>query len=218
MEYNYNSTFKSKPRKPLKRSAFKPPNLPLRKEEGDRKPRSAPRCSKTVSRGPKLPAWIRAIPESQSHGSGTLQKRLWRVTSDFVRIRDWYRFSGHCVATGAYIPHWSQGDAGHWKSYSVCNGLFKFETLNIHLQSKSSNGWGGQEVGHNFAEELKRRWGPDILDVINDANKSHASKLKFTTEEVLARIQLTLEGMEILQEQPDYYARVVHLLSEEEKN
>lgn len=202
-------------RRPMKRSAFKPPSLPLRKEEGDRKPRSAPKRSKTASRGPKLEAWIRAIPEG-SHGSGTLQKRLWRVTSDYVRIRDWYAYSGRCVASGAYIEHWSQGDAGHWKSYSVCNGLFKFDPINIHLQSKSSNGWGGQEIGHKFGETLKNRYYPTILEQIQLENSM--SSLKFSTQEVVDVIRNRLEDLSYLLEQPDYYARVTHLLSEEVKN
>ena len=86
--------------------------------------------------------WIKAVPQSPSHGSGTLQKRLWRLTSDFTRIRDWYKYNGRCVATGKRIERWQDGDAGHFRPYSICRGIFKFDERNIFLQSKRSNGFG----------------------------------------------------------------------------
>lgn len=158
----------------------------------------------------KLPKWVKSIPESQSHGSGTLQKRLWRLVSDFVRIRDWYTYNGQCIATGSKIRHWSEGDAGHWKSYSVCRGMFKFAPINIHLQSKSSNGWGGQEIGHTFGENLKRRYHSEILEEIQATNNRHP--LKFTNEVIILMMQETLKEMGKLPEQPTYYKRGVFLM------
>lgn len=154
--------------------------------------------------------WVKAVPESTSHGSGSLQKRLWRLTSDYVRIRDWYKY-GTCVATGAKIRHWSEGDAGHWKSYSVCRGLFKFETTNIHLQSKTSNGWGGQEIGHQFGETLKQRYGEKILDDLTVLNQMH--DLKVSSQQLTERMKMRLEQLGELPEQPEYYARVISLLA-----
>lgn len=132
--------------------------------------------------------------------------------SDFVRIRDWYRFDGRCVATGAKIRHWSEGDAGHWKSYSVCRGMFKFAPINVHLQSKSSNGWGGQEIGHQFGEELKRRYTPFYLDTINERNK--ITLLKFFTNDLIEAMEDMLARMEEEKEKPDYYPRVIALRRE----
>lgn len=158
---------------------------------------------------PKLEAWIKAIPESTAHGSGTLQKRLWTLTSDCVRIRDFYKY-GTCIATGNRITHWRNGDAGHWKSYAVCNGLFKFHLMNIHLQSKTSNGWGGQELGHSFGENLKKRYGESALEKINAENKLHS--LKFTTEDIKREMVSRLVFLATLPEQPEYFARAMRLL------
>lgn len=194
----------------MKRSPFKYKPKEFRK--GDGKPRHAPKRSITRSKGPSLPKWVRAIPESQSHGSGTLQKRLWRVVSDSVRIRDWYKYNGRCVASGAKIGYWSEGDAGHWKSYASCNGLFKFNPMNIHLQSKSSNGWGGQEIGHSFGEELKKRYGPIYLDHINESNR--LEPLKFSKEQILSAIVWTIKDIGSLPDKPSYYDRVISLMSD----
>lgn len=157
----------------------------------------------------KLEPWLKAIPESTSHGSDTLQKRLWRVTSDYVRLRDWYTWNKECIATQQAIRHWSEGDAGHWKSYSVCRGLFKFDPLNIHLQSKTSNGWGGQEIGHQFGENMKKRYGEDILEKLTRLNQAHS--LKFTTEQLKDLIKVRLRQLGELPEQPDYYERANRL-------
>ena len=86
-------------------------------------------------------AWIRAIPQGR-HGSGHLQKRLWRLTSDMVRISDFYKYGGKCVATGKQLATWNDGQAGHFKSWQKCNGMYKFNTNNIFLQSAYSNSSG----------------------------------------------------------------------------
>lgn len=159
---------------------------------------------------PKLPLWVRTIPESQAHGSGTLQKRLWRVTSDFVRIRDWYFQGGICVATGKKILRWQDGHAGHFKSYAKCNGMFKFDERNIHLQSAQSNGWGDRDDWKYYEEELKRRVNPDIIEAIESANR--ACEVRITNEYVLLEIRETMRKMALLPEQPEYYTRAVSLL------
>lgn len=157
-----------------------------------------------------LPAWVRAIPATGSHGSGMLQKRAWRLTSDYVRIRDYYAYNASCVATGARIGHWTEGDAGHYKSWSVCRGMFKFDPRNIHLQSKSSNGWGGQEVGYKFGVTLKQRYEEDYLEELESINK--ATPIKFTTQDILGHMINIITLLSKLPEQPAYYKRVVALL------
>lgn len=156
----------------------------------------------------KEPKWVKSIPKSTTHGSGDLQKRLWRVVSDYVRIRDWYQFGGRCVATGEYILRWTEGDAGHYISYSKCNGMFKFDIWNVHLQSKSSNGWGGMAIGHSFGEELKRRHGETFLDELKEENKRHINE-KVDNEIVLQEIIDIIQLMSSLPEQPEYYNRVI---------
>lgn len=190
----------------LKRSGFKRKPYILKRRSPTLKPRKLP--------APKIPRWVKAIPESQAHGSGTLQKRLWRLVSDFVRIRDWYRYDGRCVATGRYIAHWTLGDAGHFISWSKCNGMFKFDRSNIHLQSKSSNGWGDRDDWKAFEKELVRRVNPDIVEALERVNRS--SDIKIPTSYLIVEMQEVLREMEFLPEQPDYYARVLTLQSEVE--
>ena len=168
------------------------------------------RLQKKPAKKKGMPAWIKAIPESQAHGSGTYQKRLWRLVSDFVRIRDFHSFQGRCVATGAKIGHWRDGNAGHYKSYSVCNGMFKFDESNIHLQSAQSNAWGGMDIGHNFAEELNRRNKDSVWGIECD-NRLYQNT-NITTTMVIEKMRDILSKMKDLPEKPEYYARVLLLL------
>lgn len=161
----------------------------------------------------KTPKWVSAIPQAPGHGSGILQKKLWRLCSDAVRIRDWHQYK-KCVATGDYIAEWRDSDAGHWRPYSTCNGLFKFDIWNIHMQSKKSNAWGGMKDGYYFGEELKRRYGETFLDELEQENRNHTSE-KLSTELIIQEMTDILDFMSTLPEQPDYYARVMKLLNEE---
>ena len=152
--------------------------------------------------------WIKAVPQSSGHGSGTLQKRLWRLTSDYVRLRDWHKYGKRCVATGTLIERWQDGNAGHYLSYSVCRGMYKFYEGNIHLQSASSNSWGGMDIGYSFGEELKRRGiDPDVLRKDN-----FRTELKINDSMVIEKMKEILSKMKDLPEKPEYYARVISLL------
>jgi hypothetical protein len=159
----------------------------------------------------EVPAWIRAVPHgSRDHGSGPLQKKLWRVTSDFVRIRDWHEY-GACAATGKRLEHWRNGQAGHFKAWTKCNAIAKFDTRNIHLQGAQSNSWGDFEDWKTFEAELIRR-GYDLEQFHRDNLALQGAQLKET--DVIAKLEETLTNMGALREQPDYYPRAIKLLQE----
>lgn len=169
--------------------------------------RSKPTPWKKQPKG--LPSWVKAIPGTGSHGSGILQKRLYRLVSDAVRIRDWYTYRGSCVATGAKIAHWKQGDSGHWISYTKGNGLFKFSIKNIHLQSKRSNMLSTREDWQTYEAELIRRYGVQYLNDLEDENKN--SPVKFTSEQIVEKMSELLDFMAKLPEQPEYFNRAQSL-------
>ena len=157
----------------------------------------------------KMQPWIKAIPESPAHGSGTFQKRLWRLVSDYVRLRDFLKYK-RCVATDFCFTTWGESQAGHFKSYSTCNGMFKFDPINIHAQSAPSNSWGGMETGQRFADELRRRYGTDYIQKINDGNRKYQGT-NIRDSIVIEYMEKILEMMAELPEQPIYYERVITL-------
>lgn len=155
-----------------------------------------------------LPPWLKAVPEGK-HGSGTLQKRLWRLKSDFVRIRDWHTWGPRCIATGRHLESWSAGQAGHFKSYTKCNGMYKFNENNIHLQSAMSNSWPDKDDWNHFEMELVARYGPRFVQQIEEDNK--ATDVRITTELVMAEIRRTITSLKELPEQPKYFKRLTSL-------
>ncbi len=206
--------FSSRSTKP-KNSLLKIRLLPLRKRRVQitKKGRNGLKPKRIKSR--KVPkntdAWIKAIPVSaKAHGSGHLQKRLWRLTSDYVRIRDAHKY-GKCVATNQILTNWNEGQAGHYRSYTSCNGLFKFDTRNIHLQTARSNAWPNSNTYETFQNNLRIRYGMARIDEIDQANRN--TPLKITTDMVLREMRILLMGIAGLPEQPPYYARVMTLLA-----
>lgn len=155
-----------------------------------------------------VPKWIKAIPESKAHGAGTYQKRLWKLTSDYVRIRDFYQYRT-CAATGKYFETWQESHAGHLKPYTNCNGLFKFDVRNIHAQHGNSNKFGNYDDFRNFEKEVRRRgydW--DLFERENQKNTG----ARLYDSEVIEEMKKLLQRMAELPEQPSYYERAISLL------
>ena len=156
---------------------------------------------------PLQEAWVKAIPYSANHGAG-IQKKLWRLISDYVRIRDWYKY-GVCVATGVRIEHWKEGHAGHFKAYSKCNGMFKFDERNVHLQSPRSNSWGGYEDWIAYENELLKRYEYGLPEI--DKWNLELQGTNITNTMVIEKMRDIIQKMGELKEKPEYYERVISL-------
>lgn len=173
--------------------------------------KSHQRANRGQKRGIVLPAWLRAIPESQGHGSGTYQKRLWRLVSDYVRIRDFNNY-GYTV-DGKKMHNWRDAQGGHFLEYSICRGMFKFFLGNIFAESAQSNSFKNTLVRDKIEEELRRRYGQDIKQHLKKMNQ--ISSLDFSNTEVIQQMKFILSLMQDYPEKPDYYERVVNLLKNE---
>lgn len=209
----------------MKRSTFTKPTYKeaikkqreKQKKEIQRKPhkavkkrtRSKKQPVKTISA--PIPNWIKAIPESQSHGSGTYQKRLWKLVSDYVRIRDFYKY-GYCAATGTHFERWKDSQAGHLKPYTNCNCLYKFDVRNIHAQHGNSNKFGNYDTFRDMEKEVKRRgydW--DAFEKENNAENG----CRLYDSDVVEKMKDVLELMAELPESPYYFVRSYTLLHSE---
>jgi len=153
-----------------------------------------------------MPPFIKSIPIG-SHGRTPIQKKVWKLVSDYVRIRDWYKYKGISV-TGQYIPHWKEGDAGHFIGWTSCNNLFKFDVRNIHLQQSNSNRLSSMADGEKFANTLKKRYGEDYTDMLHKENlKLQGGKLD--DYKLIEYAREIIEKMKGLEEQPDYFQKVL---------
>lgn len=158
--------------------------------------------------------WTSPIPLG-SHGSKScsLQKKYWKVVSDFVRIRDFYEF-GTCIACGKRVNSWKDLQAGHYKSWASCNGFSKWDMNNIFGECAYCNtGFNGNEVGANFKDGILGRYGADRIEYIQNLNKHPIEKI---TDEfrLIEGIKKTLEMMKDLPEKPDYYEKVIEKMND----
>lgn len=188
---------------PLKSKSGLTTKTPLRK--------SGKTTKSTKTRNTLIPDWFKAIPKSTGHGSGDDQKRLWRLVTDYCRIRDWYQYDGKCVATGQYFDNWKQLQGGHYIEYTKCNVLFKFDMRNIHAQSPASNKFDDKNTtGYRYGKELERRYGVGYIEMLEKENEKHKGG-KFYTVEIVAYAERVLHLFEQLPEKPDYYDKVINL-------
>lgn len=161
------TNFHKKARKSLKRTPLKS-KTPLKTNKKAPKKRVTP---KTRQKGYVVPKWFKSLPLG-SHGNTPAQKKYWKVVSDFVRQRDWNKY-GYCVSCKTKILDWKDGDAAHFKRYSVCNSYFKFHPDNIALSCKNCNRNDDGVVGHAFGEELIKRYGKRHLVWIEEENAKY---------------------------------------------
>lgn len=144
-----------------------------------------------------------------SHGSTPAQKRYWKVTSDFVRIRDFYKY-GSCIACGRRASHWSELQGGHYKSWGSCRGYSKWDINNIFGECGICNtGFNSNEVGANFKEGIIKRHGQERMDYIDKLASYPTEKME--DFEIELKIIDRLEEMKSLPEQPEYYSKYKNL-------
>ena len=95
-------------------------------------------------------------------------KKLDRVFSKYIRLRD--RVDGDfckCCTCGR-VKHWKEMDAGHFinrRYYGV-----RFDERNVHAQCRYCNRFNEGEQA-KYAEFLKKKCGPDIADILNASKK-----------------------------------------------
>lgn len=149
--------FKRKATKPMKRT-------PLRS-----KSKNPAKKKKIKKKGYRVPPWFSSLPAG-SHGSGRVQKKYWKVVSDYVRKRDFEKYDGRCVSCSKRLEHWKDGHAAHFRKYSLCNSWFKFDIDNIALSCPICNKRDDGPIGFAFGQELIRRYGPHHLEWIEKEN------------------------------------------------
>lgn len=159
-----------KRRKPMRRRAAKP----------------AKKVRKVKKEVYTPPAWFKKVKPG-AHGNNLAQKKFWRVISCFVRQRDQRKY-GKCVSCPTKCKRWQDYDAAHFKRYSVCNSYFKFNPHNIAASCKNCNRNDDGVVGHNFGEELIRRYGPQHLEWIEEENLRQRGK-KLETHKIVEIIE-----------------------------
>lgn len=174
-------------RTPLKRNkTFKVRRRP-QGSRVSRKPHKK-RKERASVRSQKVPDWFSQLPwKSSDHGSNANQRRLWRLVSEYVRQRD-FELYGYCAACKTPFTCWQEGQAGHFKAWSRCSGMFKYNEKNLALICAGCNRFGDGVTNANFAVEMQRRHGEDYVEWITAMNLAHKDS-RLDTEEIVKYAQ-----------------------------
>lgn len=158
---------------------------------------------------PIIPKWLYKIPQSNSHGSTVIQKKYWRVVSDYVRIKG-YKMG--CIVCGRLSTiGWEYFQAGHYKSWASCRGYSKWDVMNIFCQCGFCNtGFNGNEVGAKFKENIIKLHGQERMDYIDKLSSYPTEKME--DHVIIPKILHIIHLMEPLLEKPKYYKEVIKLL------
>lgn len=194
------SGFSNKPRKPLKRT-------PLKRVSPNKVKKSKTSIYKWTP-----PKWLGGIPQG-SHGSTSIQKKTWKVISDYVRIKDYYSYGGQCVSCETFFESWKDGQCGHFKSWGASNSYGKYYLYNLALQCPHCNHIDDGAIGFNFGAELMHRYGLDVIEKIEQENNDRRGQ-KMEDIILIGMIQELLPLFKNYPEKPDYYDKVVARINE----
>lgn len=151
--------------------------------------------------------WLNKIPLG-SHGSTPLQKKLWKVTTDYVRIYDFITY-GKCPSCNRPFTSWQEAQGGHYRAYSLCKGYKKFDRLNVFAQCAYCNSRMNEdkfEGGRIFSQNIVKRYGQSRLDLINTYTQGSPEKLE--VPKLIEMINELLGLFEELDIKPDYYYKI----------
>jgi len=189
------SAFSNKPRKPLKRT-------PLARISPNKVKKSKTSIYKWIP-----PKWLGSIPQG-SHGSTSIQKKTWKVISDYVRIKDYYTYGGQCVSCEHYFQSWKDSQCGHFKSWGASNSYGKLFMLNLAAQCPHCNHIDDGAIGFNFGAELMNRYGLDVIEKIEEENNNRRGQ-KMEDIILIGMIETLLPSFKSYPEKPDWYDKVL---------
>lgn len=191
--------FKRKLTKPMKRT-------PLKKVSPNKVKKKRTPVYKWVD-----PSWIKSVPQG-SHGSTSIQKKLWKVVSDFVRIKDFYLNGTMCPGClQNKFGTWKDGQAGHWKAWASCNSYAKYEIRNLLMICSNCNRNEDGMIGHRIGEKLKQLYGDDNPEFIRLNDIENRGK-KLDDIILVDIMKMIILSMSKLPEQPEYYSKIINKL------
>lgn len=72
-----------------------------------------------------------------------IEGKLWKVISEYVRIRDYKRNNGKCATCSTVVEDWRMLDAGHFCPAGECGWALRFDPENIAGQCRKCNRFAG---------------------------------------------------------------------------
>lgn len=170
-----------------------------------------------MKKGYVAPKWLGCIPQG-SHGSTIIQRKYWKVTSDYVRIHDFEKKLG-CISCGKKFFSWEEAQCGHYKAWASCRGYSKWDTRNLFIQCAICNSSGSKGfvsakdvnvIGGNFKDNIRKLYGDERIAFIDSLDRYPTEKLE--DHEIIDKIKNVLHLMGTLTNKPSYYDKAIRQL------
>ncbi len=121
-------------------------------------------------------------------------KKLWKVFSEYIRLRDTdARGFGKCF-TCSNIRHYTKGDCGH--GIGRQHKGTKYNEKNNHFQCKHCNGFEGgkREV---YKEEMNKRYGAQTWELMELAARKPSKLSQFEIDALTKYYQAQVEQLKL---------------------
>lgn len=135
---------------------------------------------------------MRIISLAKKPKLGDLKKKLWKLTSDYVRLSESDGYFGQCVTCGIR-KQWRKLQAGHFIPKAQGNAVY-FDLRNVHTQCFRCNiNLGGN--GPEYYPYMLTRYGQETIDELRRLSNT---TVKFTQSDYLEMIEDMKQKLEEL--------------------
>ena len=112
-------------------------------------------------------------PKPKKPKISTLDKKLWKIFSEYIRKRDRIQDDAcKCISCGA-IKHWKEMHAGHFIGRRHLGT--KYDEKNVHAQCCSCNTYGEGEQ-YNYGLNLIKKYSPGVIFELEVKKKLNPKK------------------------------------------
>lgn len=121
--------------------------------------------------------------------------KLWKVFSEYIRLRDADE-NGYCIcATSGEYVHWKECDAGHFISRRYL--ATKFDERNVHAQRRFDNRFSAGNQ-YAFGKFIDKKYGPGTADLLLLKSKQVKKLSKFEIDELTKYYKAEVEKLKKL--------------------
>lgn len=142
--------------------------------------------------------------EKKSIPLNSLKKKLWKIFSEYIRLRDSDEYGNvRCISCGS-IRHWKDVHAGHYEKRGYL-GTFVDER-NVHGQCPRCNLYlnGNQSA---YAIALRKKYGETILEELDKLKNSREKYTRIEYEELIDKYKKETQNLMARQKNKIYGAR-----------
>ena len=135
----------------------------------------------------------RGRKRAKSEGLPALDRKLWKLFSQFIRKRDCPNGYGKCITCGKLKPY-AEMDAGHFVGRR--HKATKFDEKNVNVQCRYCNRFNSGE-SYAYSLAIDRKYGAGTAETLYNLSRMRGSRLdRLWYEDAIQRYTEKLKALE----------------------